>query len=123
MELNIETRDGSKSIAKQTYTPTVNIGNSTSNAFGNLKQQTFQFDITDEGEYAIAVYTADAAWADCIIGQLMLTANSYAVTGIREIQNAEGKLDNVWYSLDGRKLNGKPTSKGIYVNKGKKVSL
>jgi hypothetical protein len=26
-----------------------------------------------------------------------------------------------WYTLDGRKLNGKPTQKGIYVNGGRKV--
>ncbi len=25
-----------------------------------------------------------------------------------------------WYSLDGRKLNGKPTTKGLYINNGKK---
>ena len=28
-----------------------------------------------------------------------------------------------WYTLDGRKLNGKPTSKGIYINHGKKIVL
>ena len=26
-----------------------------------------------------------------------------------------------WYSIDGRKLNGKPTAKGIYIHKGKKI--
>jgi hypothetical protein len=32
-------------------------------------------------------------------------------------------MDNrdAWYTLDGRKLSGKPTQKGIYVNSGKKV--
>jgi hypothetical protein len=28
-----------------------------------------------------------------------------------------------WYTLDGRKLNGKPTQKGIYVNGGRKVVI
>lgn len=28
-----------------------------------------------------------------------------------------------WYTLDGRKLSGKPTSKGIYINQGKKIVL
>jgi sialidase-1 len=28
-----------------------------------------------------------------------------------------------WYSLDGRRLNGVPTAKGIYVNKGKKILI
>ena len=30
------------------------------------------------------------------------------------------KLDN-WYTLDGKKLDGEPTEKGIYIYKGKKV--
>ena len=28
-----------------------------------------------------------------------------------------------WYSLDGRKLSGKPTKKGLYINGGKKVVI
>jgi hypothetical protein len=30
-------------------------------------------------------------------------------------------MEGEWYSIDGRKLNGKPTTKGIYINHGKKV--
>ena len=30
---------------------------------------------------------------------------------------------NEWYSLDGRKLNGKPTQRGIYINNGRKVAV
>ena len=26
-----------------------------------------------------------------------------------------------WYSLDGRKLSGKPTKKGLYIRNGKKI--
>jgi hypothetical protein len=32
-------------------------------------------------------------------------------------------MDGVWYSLDGRKLQGMPTQKGIYIYKGKKRVL
>ena len=28
-----------------------------------------------------------------------------------------------WYTLDGRKLNGKPTKKGLYIHNGKKVVI
>ena len=28
-----------------------------------------------------------------------------------------------WYSLDGCRLNGKPTAKGIYINNGRKVVI
>ena len=40
--------------------------------------------------------------------------------------NDKGKMindkdaDTVWYDLSGRKLNGKPTKKGVYINNGKK---
>ena len=42
-------------------------------------------------------------------------------TGIREIDLSN--LSNSWYTLDGRKLNGKPTVKGIYINNGRKVVI
>lgn len=29
-------------------------------------------------------------------------------------------MDNCWYDLQGRKLSGRPTQKGIYIYKGKK---
>ena len=44
-------------------------------------------------------------------------------TGIANIKHEtlNIKSDDAWYSLDGRKLDGKPTQKGIYVNGGHKV--
>ena len=40
------------------------------------------------------------------------------------IQSDYGTLDmEHWYTIDGRKLNGKPTMKGIYVVNGKKVVI
>ena len=44
-------------------------------------------------------------------------------TGIREVtlRQAQGPSDDAWYLLDGRKLSGQPTKKGIYIYKGKKV--
>ena len=44
-------------------------------------------------------------------------------TGINIIDNNQKTQDNAWYSLDGRKLNDKPTQKGIYINNGKKVVI
>ncbi|MBQ2498182.1 MAG: hypothetical protein II509_06005, partial [Prevotella sp.] len=35
--------------------------------------------------------------------------------------NHETKAANPWYSVDGVKLNGEPTKKGIYIRNGKKV--
>ena len=43
-------------------------------------------------------------------------------TGITTINDSRTTLnDNAWYTLDGRKLNGAPTQKGVYVNNGRKV--
>jgi hypothetical protein len=31
--------------------------------------------------------------------------------------------NNTWFSIDGRKLNGKPVKKGLYINNGKKLVI
>jgi hypothetical protein len=48
--------------------------------------------------------------------------NDDNATGI--ITTNSTNSDNVWYTIDGRKLNGKkPTQRGIYINNGKKVVI
>jgi hypothetical protein len=46
------------------------------------------------------------------------------VTGI---ENGRWKMEEVrsdyWYTLDGRQLQGKPTTKGLYINNGNKVVI
>ena len=42
------------------------------------------------------------------------------VTGIETIELPQWNGDN-WWTLDGRKLNGRPSQKGIYIRNGKKV--
>lgn len=47
-------------------------------------------------------------------------------TGIHSIENVKLTIDNedgVWYTLDGRKLIGKPTLKGVYIHDGTKVAI
>ena len=39
-------------------------------------------------------------------------------TGIRSMDNGQLIIDNSWYSLDGRKLQGKPSRAGVYINNG-----
>lgn len=46
------------------------------------------------------------------------------VVGVKEVIEVNASLevkDDSWYTLDGRKLEGMPTTKGIYINKGIKV--
>ena len=48
------------------------------------------------------------------------------VTGIVDIEHGTWNSDHsagTWYSLDGRRLNGKPTAKGLYIHNGKKVVI
>jgi hypothetical protein len=45
---------------------------------------------------------------------------SPVATNISEASQ-EKVQNNDWFSLDGRKLNGRPTEKGIYIHNGRKV--
>ena len=40
--------------------------------------------------------------------------------GMQSVRSADNK-DNVWYTLDGRKLNGTPQTKGIYIKNNQKI--
>ena len=55
-----------------------------------------------------------------VIDVVWLSANGQA-TGISTLQQS-GDTD-AWYSLDGRRLSGKPAKKGMYINNGKKVII
>lgn len=53
---------------------------------------------------------------------IVLNFGDGETTGIGSIDNGELRIDNDdWYSLDGRRLNAKPTQRGIYIHNGKKV--
>ncbi len=55
---------------------------------------------------------------------IVLNFGDGETTGIISIDNGELRIDNDdWYSLDGRKLSGKPSVRGIYINNGKKVVI
>ena len=66
----VEKTDDGTVVGSQEYKPTVNIGNSASNSFSGVQEQTFSFEIATEDNYALAFYTQDAGWADAIIGSL-----------------------------------------------------
>ena len=44
-------------------------------------------------------------------------------TGVLGVEMADVRSNDGWYSLDGRKLSARPTLKGIYINKGKKIVI
>ena len=51
----------------------------------------------------------------------MVFANE--TTGIKSLSSDDKALQNDWYSLDGTRLNGKPSQRGIYINGNKKVVI
>ena len=43
--------------------------------------------------------------------------------GVNEVREADEVSDDRWYTVDGRKLQGKPSHAGMYIYKGKKVAI
>ena len=119
VDICIEQRSGT-SIASQTYTPDVNIGNVASNSFGNLVQQTFEFDVTEPSNYVIAIYSAPASWSDCIVGQLILSVNSYATAIATPSVDRRLSSSSIVCDLQGRQVSY-PSQPGIYIVNGKKM--
>ena len=42
-------------------------------------------------------------------------------TGIETMYDVRSKMSDVWYTIDGRKLQGTPTKPGLYIYNGRKV--
>lgn len=78
---------------------------------------------TNVGYYLGSDYSSDAEiWAAALKADAAIRER--VSTGIVELKNGrieEWKYDGVWYTVDGVKLNGKPTHKGLYIMNGKKV--
>jgi hypothetical protein len=49
--------------------------------------------------------------------------NGEGATGIISLSATLSQGEGAWYSIDGRKLDGKPTVPGIYVNNGNKIII
>ena len=68
---------------------------------------------------------ANKAWLEVSTGDYAAGARAINIvfgeaTGVNAIDNGQLTIDN-WYDLNGRKLNGIPTKKGIYIFNGRKV--
>lgn len=61
---------------------------------------------------------ADYSWAPAFVWQL---ESDVVSVGIRDIDNGQSREAGAWYTLDGRKLSGKPATKGIYIRNNQKV--
>jgi hypothetical protein len=79
----------------------------------------------ETGEYGIDLLIANDFHSRTADDYFVFASGPLAVTsttGIRSIENEELRIENstdAWYDLNGRRLSGKPTAKGIYIHKGK----
>ena len=73
---------------------------------------------------AYAVHTNGARGEDIrYIPLTTLGGGNDGTTGLMEILQPMSKDAGAWYSLDGRKLDAKPTRKGVYIQNGKKIVI
>lgn len=55
---------------------------------------------------------------------VVLLSSNGGTTSIGTIDTKTGEISfDGWYTMDGRKLDGKPTKKGLYINNGRKVVI
>ena len=82
-----------------------------------------------EPDYAPARRMTRGAAADEEMPQritVKLISASGEITGIGTLDTKTGEVSfdsEAWYTLDGVRLSGKPSSKGIYINNGKKIVI
>jgi hypothetical protein len=79
-------------------------------------------------DFGFFQYTADYMPANK--AYLLLNSNAPSLTmvfeettGIASMPDVRSKKSDVWYTLDGRKLDEKPTAKGLYIVNGRKVVI
>ena len=90
------------------------MGNTTKNGFGFHKYT---------GAYMPANKAFLALGSGSSAPLRMVIDDEEETTGIASMADGIDNMSDVWYTLDGRKLNSKPTTKGLYIVNGKKVMI
>lgn len=106
----VETVDG-KEVYTHSYTPSSNVGNSASSSFSGTPLKSCRFDVTEKGRYVITFYTADAPWADLVVGQAALLRKG-DVSDVNDVL-AEIPQSVIYYDMSGRRV--QVLGKGIYI--------
>ena len=68
-------------------------------------------------------YVAWIAVSDVPHHALMMEFDESETTGLEMMSDGRGKMSDVWYDMQGQKLQGKPTAKGLYIVNGRKVVI
>ena len=108
----LETIDG-ETVYAETFTPTVNIACKTTNSFTGVATNEMTFDVNQFGQYAVTFYTADAAWADFIIGRASIRRLGEPA-GI-STPEADTPVRYEYYNLQGQRTT--PSASGLYIQK------
>ena len=90
------------------------MGNTTKNGFGFHKYT---------GAYMPANKAFLALGSGSSAPLRMVIDDDEETTGVASMADGIDNMSDEWYTLDGRKLNGKPTTKGLYIVNGKKVMI
>ena len=111
---------GGQEIWSETFTPTSNIGNSAANNFSGTTLKTLTFNVYEKERYVLTFYTADAPWADLVVGQAAIRrlGNVNAIMTPSAKAPADEKL---FYNMNGQ-LVSHPV-RGLYILGGKKVLI
>ena len=108
----LETIDG-EAVFSKTFTPSSNIGNTATNSFTGSTPQNDTFDILEKGRYRISFYTANAPWADLVIGKATIRRVG-DVSSVSHFSVSQPLQVN-YYNLSGQQV--QPTSRGLYIEK------
>ena len=65
---------------------------------------------------------SDMEFATSILEEVMKQAKDAVETGINTV-NAASRMAEKYYDLNGRRFNGKPSAKGVYINNGNKIVM
>ena len=73
--------------------------------------------------HVLPSYVAWIAVSDVPHHALMMEFDESETTGLEMMSDGRGKMSDVWYDMQGQKLQGKPTAKGLYIVNGRKVVI
>ena len=116
----------------------VKIGSKAAQAFQLAERETVEIPYSVAEPTYVYIYAGTGVQAARSVGAARAVAaeNSVKVysykwepadpTGINSIDNSQSAIGSevgAWYTIDGRKLSGKPAQKGIYIVNGRKVAV
>ena len=89
---------------------------------GYMPGSAFVPNLRDVSPFEAYAYNRNSLSAPRILSLAEIGGTS-GTTGILLMLNDEQKNDGAWYTVDGRKLRQKPTTKGVYIKNGKKIIM